>query len=368
VIDEAETPEAGVQLALSAILASPYFVYRLELGTAVGDGTYKLSGYELASALSYFYWGSLPDEAGLSAAESGLLETEAGLEQESSRLLADAKAHDTIRAFALAWLGVESLKTSVKSTVYFPDFDQTVREAMLKEAADFVEGRVFMEDGMFPTLLQGDPIRADLAGWYGDSGARSAGILGLGAVAATYAHSDQTAPIQRGLFVRRVLLCQEFGTPPANAGTVPVVDPTATTRERFAQHTADPNCLACHQYIDNVGFGMENLDAVGRWREEENGFVIDSSGDMNDIEFLGQGNSNPFEGVEELSGLLQASDQAPACFSVQWMRFALGWQPESDEICAYDAIREQFLADNQNIQALLLAIPKTTPFLYREDP
>src|SRR5690606_9777345 len=130
---------------------------------------------------------------------------------------------------------------------------------------------------------------ADLAEIYGMSGATGselvrtpwpdgarAGLLGHASVLASYAHSDQSSPILRGLFVRQTLLCQSVGSPPPNAGGVPEVDPSATTRERFRQHTDDDFCRSCHQYIDGVGFGFERFDALGRLRETENGHPIDA--------------------------------------------------------------------------------------------
>jgi hypothetical protein len=363
----------GFSLAIQAMLSSPYFVYRSELGTATGDGSYQLDAWEQAAAMSYFYWGTMPDAELFAAAAAGDLEESAGIRSQAERLLADSRARATLATFAQQWLGVEAVLTTQKSE----DFPDEVREAMLAEVGDFYTHVVLDSSGRLPELYTADYTLANptLAAWYGlespgadgiVSNAERAGILGMGAVAATYAHSDQTAPIRRGLFVREALLCQSLGTPPANAGSVPTVDPNATTRERIAQHSADPFCASCHQYIDEAGFGFEGLDTVGQWREEENGFPVDASGNMNDIEKLGNRMDHPYQSLPELGELLSGSERVNACFSVQVMRFALGWDPEEDPLCAFDPQRQVLLDKDLDIRQLLLAVPSSNAFRIRE--
>ena len=130
------------------------------------------------------------------------------------------------------------------------------------------------------------------------------GILGLGAVLLSYAHSDQTSPILRGLFVRERLLCQTFGAPPPNAGGVPEIDPDATTRERFRQHSDSPACSGCHRLIDEIGFGFESFDAVGLTREHEAGLPVDASGALSGVNDLADGTTLHFSRLDELGALL----------------------------------------------------------------
>ncbi len=356
----------GFPLAIEAMLSSPYFLYRSELGADQGDGTFQLDGYELASAMSYFYWASLPDAALLAAAADGSLLTDAGIRAQAARMLADPRARDRLARFAEQWLGAEPVLTTEKAV----EFPAEIRAAMLEEAGGFVAGVAFDGSGEFSDLLLAAPApSAALVGWYGTAGsAERGGLLGLGAVLATTAHSDQTSPVRRGLFVRERLLCQEFGPPPAEAGGVPDIDPDATTRERFATHTADPNCAACHRYIDPVGFGFEHFDPTGRWRDTDGGLPIDASGDLADIAFLGQGSSLPFSTLPDLSAALAGSDRAPACYTAQVMRLALGWQPELDEVCAYDAIRLGFKASGYDLQELMILATLSDPFRLRVSP
>jgi hypothetical protein len=182
---------------------------------------------------------------------------------------------------------------------------------------------------------------------------------------ATYAHSDQSSPIKRGVFVRDRLLCQVFGTPPANAGGVPDVDPNATTRERFRQHTDDPTCYGCHQYIDDVGFGFERFDAVGQFRSTENGHPIDALGNMNDVEGLGTATNAPFEDLATLGETLAQSPAAQRCFTTQVYRFATGKFETPQDACALDRLQRRFDDADHDIRELLLGVALTPEFTTR---
>lgn len=367
----------GVALAVRAMLVSPSFLYRTEVGEAVGDGTYRLTPYEVASALSYGLWATTPDNALLDAAESGELTTVEGIEIHARRLLDDPRARAPLRTFALQWLGVESVRTAPKIDAAF---STDVRQSLEREAALLVEHIVFDGTGRFDELFTADYTFVDetLSGFYGFGDLtgselrriptpehRAAGVLGLGAVLANYAHSDQSSPIQRGLFVRQTLLCQDFAQPPANAGGVPDVDPGATTRERFRQHTDNATCRSCHQYIDGVGFGFEQFDATGRYRDSEGGTSIDSSGDMNDVEGLGTGTSAAFETLPELGAILAGSDAAAACFVRQARRFSRGYRETAADRCAIDRLDERFRQSGGDLRELIVGIYVSSDFLVR---
>ncbi|MCA9699864.1 MAG: DUF1588 domain-containing protein, partial [Myxococcales bacterium] len=193
------------------------------------------------------------------------------------RLLDDPRARELLGTFAAQWLGIESIAVADKSTVTYPEWQPALGAAMAEETRRFVTHVVFDGSGSFDELLTADYslVNPALASHYGIAGLdpglgdqdfveaqlppERAGILGHASLLASYAHSDQSSPVRRGLFVRQRLLCQQFGTPPPNAGGVPEVDPNATTRERFRQHSSDPNCSICHQFIDELGFGFERF-------------------------------------------------------------------------------------------------------------
>jgi hypothetical protein len=363
----------GVSVALQVLLASPSFLYRPEVGAPQGD-RYVLDGVEASSALSYFLWGAPPDDALEADALAGALATGEGREAAARRMWSDPRARQTVRRFALAWLGVEPLATVAKSSAMFPAFDEALRAAMREETADFVEAVVFDGGGRFDDLLTARWTVADapLRALYGlpsgegrvDLPAERAGVLGHASILAVQAHSDQTSPIRRGLFVRQRLLCEQFAPPPAAAGGVPDVDPSATTRERFAQHSADPACATCHRFIDPLGFGFEAFDALGAHRTTEHGLPIDASGELRDVEGQGSGTSAPFASLPELGAALAASEAAPACFVAQVVRFALGADVRPDDP-RLAALQARFQASGHDVEDLWVAVAGSSLFVER---
>jgi len=184
-------------------------------------------------------------------------------------------------------------------------------------------------------------------------------------VLASTAHSDQTSPIRRGLLIRRNFLCEDLPPPPPFAGGVPEVDSTATTRDRFAAHTANPVCAGCHRYIDDLGFGLERFDAVGRWREQEHGAPIDPSGNLNDVERLGTGTSAPYASLPELAAKLSASAAAPSCFTRQYLRFSRGLRESLAQRCERLSIERTFEASGRDIRELMVQSVLAPSFVER---
>lgn len=377
------TADQGVEAATRAMLSSPHFLYRAELGQAQPDGSFKLSGYELASAMSYLYWGTMPDEALLKAAQSGELESAQGRLAQAKRMLADPRAERTLGRFAEQWLGIGKLRTQSKNLNQYPQFNDALRESMLTETRTFFTKLALDPQGRFKTLFEANYTYADqtMRAHYGlnaaqgsaafervedTTGQRSAGLLTHASVLSTYAHSDQTSPVLRGLLVRSHLLCQEFPPPPANAGGVPEVDPSATTRERFSQHADNPACSSCHQFIDPVGFGFEHYDPIGQWRNKDQGRDIDATGGVKDLEGFGKGTDQAFESVGALGRLLAQSDSAPRCLTQQAYRFTYGYKESSAERCTIEDLNQTFKSSDYTIYELLLAIPQHPSFTHRQ--
>lgn len=364
---------SGLRVALQAMLISPNFLYRREVGGEDG----RLGGDEVASALAYTLWGTMPDAALFAAADAGALADADGVEAEARRLLADPRAEAAIGAFAVQWLGVEPILTADKSVAQFPGVDAALRRSMLAETRRFVT-HVFLADGRPGELFAADYSFLDptLAAFYGVAAgadestttplpATRAGLLGHASVLGTYAHSDQSSPIRRGLFVRRSLLCQEFGPPPPNAGGVPEVDPNATTRERFRQHSDDDFCRACHQYIDELGFGFERFDALGRYREQENGMPVEPGGDMNDLEGLGTNTHAPYADLRALGAQLAAAGSPRACLSRQFFRYSRGRREAAADLCAVEALTTT-LTETDDLREMIVAALTSPGFLRRK--
>lgn len=363
----------GVATALHAMLVSPAFLYRSELGEG-SSGKFRLTPYEIATALSYTFVGTTPSRVLLDAAAQGELASTAGIEKWARALLADPRARDQVGEFALQWTGANNVLVAEKRPDLYPEWEAS-RAALATETRAFVQSVVFDDNGTFQDLMTAnytvlDAVAAKFYG-VGDTGkvmytdGQRAGLLGHASILATTSHSDQTSPIQRGLLVRRNFLCQELPPPPPNGGGVPEIDPSATTRERFAMHTSNPGCRNCHQYIDPVGFGLEHFDPVGRWRATENGQAIDAAGDMNDVERLGTDTGAPFNSLPELAQTIAQSHAAQSCFVRQYLRFARGVRETLAERCARLSLESKFAAANGDIRELMVQSVLSSDFVER---
>ncbi len=365
----------ALRVVVRVMTSSPYFLYRFELGAPAGDGVYLLSPYEVASALSYGLWGTMPDEALFDAAATGALGTTEGIVAQAERMLDDARAEPLLRTFAAQWLGIESLTDAERRADLYPLWNAELAASMQEQTVRFFSDVVLGEQGSFDDLYLADhsAIDAGLAEIYGAEPVsdgfqertlpeeRRAGLLGQASVLSATSHSDQTSPVRRGVFVRTRLLCETFGTPPANAGTVPDIDPNATTRERFGQHSEDPACASCHTRIDPIGFGFEAFDAMGQYRTEENGLPIDASGQLT----LNEGET-AFATLPELGRALAESEAAKHCFVEQTFRFAKGDLASYADGCVLDALTAHFEDKDLRIRDLLVALTTVPSFVRRK--
>ena len=352
---------------LQVLLSSPHFLYRSEIGEPAGEaGTFRLTPFETAAALAYLLWGTTPDDALLDAAAAGRLSDADGIEAEARRLLDDPRARDHLGTFAEQWLGADRLATADRAAALYPEWDDALAAEMVGETRAFAVAQT-LDGGTYETLLTGDSARhatGTLAQLYALDGGPRAGILGQAGWLAAHSHSDQTSPIRRGLFVRRQLLCHYLPPPPPDAGGVPEVDPEATTQERFAQHTSVESCAGCHRYIDPIGLGLEHFDAIGGWRDTENGRPIDASGAVTDVEQVGDETSATFAGLDELGAILAASEAGPACYAEQWQRYAAGREAAPGASCLAQAWAET----GHDLRDLLLLIVRDDAFVLRRSP
>jgi hypothetical protein len=375
--------DVGLKLAISSMLISPHFLYRSEVGEQDGS-TFQLTQYELASALSYLYWGTMPDQALFDAAQSGQLSTKAQLEAQARRMLGDSKAQEQLAQFSLQWLGSDGVLSAFKDAAIYPAFNDSLRKAMVEEQTRFINDLTLASDGSFEQLFRADYVWANnqLAQFYGLSGGSNeftkiavteqserGGLLGLGAVLTAHAHSNESSPVKRGKFVRDRLLCQDLPPPPPNLDTTPPgLDPTLTTRARFAKHTSDSACASCHQFIDGVGFGFEGFDGIGARRTTENNLPVDESGTLVGVESLSDKTSIPFEGVRELSDALADSQSAQSCFALQYYRFARGYEETKEDACSLSKLRGKFEDSKLTLKELLVNLALLDSFTKRRAP
>lgn len=294
--------DAGIQLALRRILASPSFAFRLEAEPEqVANGAaYPVSDIELATRLSFFIWSSIPDDELMSLAEKGQLHEPKTLEAQARRMLADPKSWALAENFAGQWLHLRNLDNINPNSDEFPDFDNNLRQGFKQEAKLFFAS-IVNENRSVLDLMTADYTFVDerLARQYGIPNvygsqfrrvalgpdmAERRGLLGKGGILMATSHADRTAPTLRGKFLLEELLAAPPPKPPANVPALQIEPGAApkTMRERMQGHRANPACAGCHKTLDPLGFAMENFDAVGGWRTLEAGQAVNASGQFTD--------------------------------------------------------------------------------------
>ena len=327
--------ESGIELALRFLLASPQFIFRLETEPedVAAGAVYAVSDLDLASRLSYFLWSSIPDDELLSVAERGELSAPDELRRQVRRMLADPRASALVENFAGQWLYLRNLANTNPDPPTFPDFDDNLRRALQRETELFFES-VMAEDRSILELLTADYTFLNerlarhygIPGIYGDRFRRVAvtddarrGILGHGSLLTVTSYATRTSPVLRGKWILENLLGSPPPPPPPD---VPDLEDAGSAeglsiRERLEQHRANPACAACHARMDPYGFGLENFDAIGRWRGASGGEPIDASDVLPD--------GTAFNGPSELrEAILRRPDSFLETFARKLMTYAVG--------------------------------------------
>jgi hypothetical protein len=369
---------AAVELTLQAMLQSPQFLYRVDTSSTAATpetGAVALDSYQLASRLSYFLTGSMPDDDLFAAADAGKLQSASEIETQARRLLETSRARSMVRDFNRQWLGLSGLaglaRNAPEGAMDLKGIGDDYQESLLQ----FLDHAYWANGDLKSLFLSPDIyVNARLAGVFGVAAPQSGyaavsgvpgqvGLLTQPALMSMLAHADQSGPVQRGVFVRQQILCNPVPPPPANFNPVaPDPDPSLTTRERFAVHTQNTACSGCHQLIDGTGFGFENYDQLGRYRTQENGLAVDASGEMLG---MGDGLDGPFTGVEELSKRIAASQRAQNCLATNWYRYAMGRVETEADGCSLIDVQKKFVASGGQFKELLVALTQTDAFRYR---
>ena len=367
--------EQAVGLGLRAVLVSPKFLYRAERGGSA-PSDYPLDDYELASRLSYFLWLSMPDEQLTSLARAGKLSAPGTLRREARRLIADPRSRSFTETFIGQWLGFAELGGTIKpDDVAFPEFTPALGDAMVEEATRFFN-RIVREDRSLLQLLDSDYtfLNEELAKHYGVKGVvgremrlvelddpRRGGVLGMGAVLTATSLPTRTSPVVRGKWVLETMLGEELPPPPPDAGELPEAVETAvpmTVRQVFEMHRDETRCAVCHDRIDPIGFGLENFDAIGRWREADNGQPVDATGTLPSGE--------TFEGPGELKQILLGRQAEFAqMVTEQMLKFALGRDLRYYDQPTVDQISRVVIENDYSVSALIAEIVESYPFRFR---
>lgn len=369
--------EVAIQVAVQLWLQAPEFVYLPEIGATGSSGVVPLSGYELASRMSYFLWNTMPDDALFAAAASGALATPEGIEAEALRMLDDPRAVDGIDDFDRLWLTLDLVDAIALDPATYPTFDAAVREAIGLEALWFA--RRALSEGTLETLLtdRSAELVPETAEVYGVSlpsagglvdlpaGERS-GVLTRAAFLATRAHAVHPSPVKRGVFVLDRLLCTPPAPPPPDVDTSvpePSGEPT-TNRERYAAHVARPSCAGCHEAIDGIGFGFEHYDSLGMWRDTDGGFPVDATGTFT----IGDLDGVPFDGAVEASALLAGSRTVSDCVAEAQVRYALGRSLVTGDGPVLEDLAGGFADAGGRFRDLRIAIVTSDAFRSRRTP
>ena len=370
--------EAGVEMALAAVLVSPEFLFRIEREPAgIEPGAaYRISDLELASRLAFFLWSSIPDDELLDLASAGRLSAPGELDRQVDRMLADPRAENLVTNFAAQWLHLRNLDGVTPDKRLFPDFDDNLRQAMRRETELFV-GSILREDRSALDLVRADYtfLNERLAKHYGiphvygsrfrrvelaDDSVRG-GLLRHGSILTVTSFATRTSPVVRGNWVLGNLLGVPPPPPPPDVPDLPeakIVAKELPMRERLSAHRDNPACSGCHRLMDPVGFALENYDAIGRWRTVDAGFPIDASGELWDGTALG--------GVRELeSAMLARPELFLTTLTEKLLVFGTGRGVTATDAPAVRAILRRAEADDYRLSSLIQAVVASDPFQMR---
>lgn len=368
--------EAGIQMALEGMLVSTEFLFRLERdGDTTPGNIYNLSNVELASRLSFFLWGSIPDDELLALAENGRLSEPDVMQQQVERLLADDRAASLVNSFAEQWLLLRNLPQIHKDQEIFPEFDETLRNAMYEEVRLFTSS-MFREDRSVLDFLRADYtfLNERLARHYGIDGVYGSryrrvtvpedqqGLLARAGILSITSYPNRNSTVLRGKWVMENILASPPPPPPDDIppleNTVAPPGEVLTLRQKMEIHPANPACAVCHNQMDPIGFGLENYGAIGQWRTLDDGEPIDSSG------MLPSGIR--FQGPAELQrALLDDPTVFANAFTQKLMTYALGRPVEYYDMPAVRRIVENAAATDYRFSSIVLGTVTSVPFQMR---
>lgn len=369
---------SSVRYVLEALLQSPSFLFRVERGEpdAARPGVAALTGYELATRLSYLLWGTTPDAELLEAAGTDELASADGVEKRALAMLDDSgRALPAAWSFARQWLRLGNLAGVTRPEAEYPLFSEAMRLAMADEARRLVERHTSQPGVPLLDLLDTTStfVNATLAPLYGvaapagegweqitlplEQGRR--GLLTLPGVLTLTGSTHATTPILRGKYVRQVLLCDELPPPPPEVPSLSAATAGSSERERLGLHRANPACAGCHELLEPLGFGLSHFDAIGQYRSRDAaGAPIDASGVIAGLD------DAQFEGAAQLATRLRGAPKVAQCLSTHLVRFALGRKETASDVCIIGQLGS-VLEQGGDYRALVRALVRSDAFRYR---
>ncbi len=373
-VEQGDSFEQGMQVAATAVLISPHFLFRVEGGPPARAETAirPLGDYELASRLSYFLWSSMPDDELFALAAKNVLHQDTVLQQQIRRMLADKKSDALVENFITQWLNLRLLDGVAPDPQVFPQFDPELKAAMRRETELFAAA-VIREDKSLLDFLGGrfTYVNERLAQHYGIAGItgpefqrvnftdnRRSGILTHASILTLTSNPARTSPVKRGKWMLENILGSPPPDPPADVPDLEATQknqPDFSLRKQLEIHRQNAVCSSCHKVMDQLGFGLENFDAIGRWREKDGKFAIDASGEL-------PGGAR-FNGPLALAKVLdRRRTEYVRCLTEKMLTFALGRELAVQDRCAVDKIVEQVATQDFRFSALVTAIATSDPF------
>ncbi len=370
----------GLRYAVSAILQSPEFLYRVELGapSAKDGGRDKYTDFEMASRLASLLWVSVPDDALLDAAAKGTLSTPAGVQAQAQTMLASPKAKQAIENFANDLYGMDAssgmpLSTTFKDLAFYPNWTKTLPVAMQQEFFMRIDDVAFSGDYLSLYDSAVVFVNNELAAIYGlpsatpdgfrrvalPAGSPRVGILGSGAVLASNGLPQRTSPTLRGRFVAQQLLCKVVPDPPPNVDTtvLNMLPPGASTKMILEEHRKNPACASCHALMDPIGLGLENFDSVGTYRTTSNNAPVDATGVLDGVAFTDEAS---------LSKVLRSHPEAASCLVSKLYQHAQGRAALPVDKSTLAGLTAQFESSGHRADKLLLDIVASDAYRFVE--
>jgi hypothetical protein len=380
-VEQGDSFEQGMQVAVTGILISPHFLFRVEGTNLSGSlppplsasGSIRpLSDYELASRLSYFLWSSMPDDELLKLAEAGRLHEEATIEKQVRRLLADPKSETLVQNFVSQWLNLRLLDEVAPDPNVFPQFDPELKAAMRRETElfasaiisddrsilDFLTARFTFVNGRLAEHYGIDGIEGDEFQRINFADNRRSGVLTHSSILTFTSNPGRTSPVKRGKWILENILGSPPPDPPPDVPDLEAtqkIQPNFSLRKQLEIHRQNAVCASCHRTMDQLGFGLENFDAVGRWRNKDGQFEIDSSGEL-----PGGAKFNGPLGLAKV--LVKRRTEFVRCLTEKMLTFALGRELRVQDRCTVDKIVGHVETHDYRFSALINGIVTSDPF------
>ena len=369
--------ERAIQVGVQAVLASPSFLFRVELDPKPTDPKAKrlVNGHELASRLSYFLWSSMPDERLTNLAKSGELGKAEVLDSEVTRMLKDPRATRLTENFAMQWLELRKLATFEPDKERFPNFTEELREDMIAETSayfdfvraqdrpilDFLDSKYVFVNARLAKLYGIPNVKGEALQRVATDDPRRGGLLTQASVLTVSSNPTRTSPTKRGKWILEEILGSPPPPPPPGVGQLKDekrFTDAMTLRQRMEEHRKDPSCASCHRRMDALGFGFENYDPIGAWRTKDGKFAVDASGTLP--------NGKSFTKPDQLKTILMGQKATFArTFAEKMLTFALGRGMEEADDCFLDAIAANAAKNGYKFSSIVREVVRSDPFRKR---